>query len=81
MKKKLLISLGLLLISTVSIYAYCEEFSHYFSPGTSEGTIYRIYFWMNSHDYRYDHADINADYTNAGFWWWQGREINLIVYD
>jgi len=34
MKKKLLISLGLLLISTVSIYAYCEEFSHYFSPWT-----------------------------------------------
>jgi len=39
MKKKLLISLGLLLISTVSIYAYCEEFSHYFSPGAPEQTI------------------------------------------
>ena len=81
MKKKLLISLGLLLISPVSIYAYCEEFSHYFSPGAPEQTIWYVQFWMNSHDYRYDHADINADYTNAGFWWWQGWDINLIVYD
>ncbi|MEA1993805.1 MAG: hypothetical protein U9N35_05355 [Euryarchaeota archaeon] len=76
-----MLSLSVAILFAASVYGYSEQFGHTFPVGTPEQTYIYVDFWMNAHDHLHDDAEIDADYTNAGTFWWQGWDINMMVYD